>query len=445
MKHIYLFVIAFLSSVFSFAQCTVSVNDTLLCEPEEIVLHPEVSGYCITQKYAVQVIPFSPIGLTAPTSVALIDDDVAGPFNIGFEFKYFGHTYDEFYIGSNGWVSFSPGQTTNYIPKAIPSDNNVPLNAIMGPWEDWDPSIAGQVHYELVGVAPNRKMVIEFNGVGHFTCGSSVTSLGSFQITLNENDFSIENHILQKPDCDTVRATQGIQNLTGTVAYAVPGRNSTIFSAVNDGVKYIPDNRAHFTWSQGSSVLSSMNSLTLTPIYTGSYIINFHDDLGCFSTDYFNIVIPQIQDPEIQRLGNVLNCNLSGYVYQWYLNGFPIPGGNYQSVILTSFGSYTVSITDTVTGCVYDSRIHLYAAPTDISELLLGEINVFPNPSSTAQLNIALEKELNLSIFNLEGRLISTANLKKANQMLETGLEEGAYFLRFESDNASVTKKWIVL
>ena len=41
------------------------------------------------------------------TLVNLSDDSQAGPFNIGFTFCFYGQTYTQFYIGSNGWISFS--------------------------------------------------------------------------------------------------------------------------------------------------------------------------------------------------------------------------------------------------------------------------------------------------------------------------------------------------
>ena len=35
-----------------------------------------------------------------------------GPFNIGFNFTYFGNTYSQFYVTSNGLVMFGSGSTS---------------------------------------------------------------------------------------------------------------------------------------------------------------------------------------------------------------------------------------------------------------------------------------------------------------------------------------------
>ena len=37
----------------------------------------------------------------------MTDDSQQGPFNIGFTFCFFGTTYTQFYVGSNGWISLN--------------------------------------------------------------------------------------------------------------------------------------------------------------------------------------------------------------------------------------------------------------------------------------------------------------------------------------------------
>jgi hypothetical protein len=57
------------------------------------------------------------------------DDTQQGPFQIGFNFCYFGQTYSQFWVGSNGWVSFSPGQPTTFTSTPIPNAGfNIPKN-----------------------------------------------------------------------------------------------------------------------------------------------------------------------------------------------------------------------------------------------------------------------------------------------------------------------------
>ena len=88
----------------------------------------------------------------------------------------------------------------------------------MGPWEDWNPSQGGVIAFGNLGQYPNRKLIVDFSQLPNFICGASVSTLGDFQIILNENDFSIENHITNKYACDTTKSVQGIQNIDGTKA-----------------------------------------------------------------------------------------------------------------------------------------------------------------------------------------------------------------------------------
>lgn len=428
----------------AWAQCSVSVSDTLLCTPgQEIVFYPEVSGYHKTQTYDVSTITFDPTFLTSAQVVPMSDDDVAGPFSIGFDFQFFGDTFQDFYIGSNGWLSFSAGQPVNYVPKVLPSNDNVPVNCIMGPWEDWDPSQGGQIAYQLIGTSPNRSLVVEFKNIPHFNCGTAAADLGYFQIVLKEGDYSIENHLVQKPLCDTVRAAQGIQNASATVAYTVSGRNSTLWSASYESVRYTPNNEAHYTWKSGSTVLSTVDSVLLEPWSTASYVLQFEDDAGCQAMSLFNVVVPFVQDPEIHRMGNMLECNLSGYSYQWYFNGFMIPGGTSQSVQLSSYGPYSVEVTDTVTGCVYSSRLHHYVEAS-VDELN-ASFGLYPNPSSSSfVVEFASSEVFQLRVFDAIGRLLLEDNEVESGDQLLHRLPPGAYHLELSNATHRLSKRLLV-
>jgi hypothetical protein len=95
-------------------------------------------------------------GTVVPSS----DDATHGPFNIGFTFTYFGNNYTQFYIGSNGWIGFSSGQTTGYTAAFIPNSGS-PLNSILADWEDLYPG-SSNIYYTTMGTSPNRKLVVSF-------------------------------------------------------------------------------------------------------------------------------------------------------------------------------------------------------------------------------------------------------------------------------------------
>ena len=57
------------------------------------------------------------IHLDAPTIIpTLSDDSWSGAANIGFNFTFYGNTYNQFVMGSNGVISFNMGNAGGYCP-----------------------------------------------------------------------------------------------------------------------------------------------------------------------------------------------------------------------------------------------------------------------------------------------------------------------------------------
>ena len=225
-----------------------------------------------TTNYSVSSIPYSPQTNTG-TSLTMSDDSQQGSFNIGFTFCFYGNTYTQFYIGSNGWISFSPAQPTTYTSSPIPAAGT-PANSILGAWQDWHPGIGGQIRYQVQGTAPCRKLVVSWINVPFFSC-TSVT--GTFHIVLYESTNVIEVHIQNKQFCAWANgtATQGIQNANATQAVAVAGRNSSQWTANNDGRRWTPSGPPVvpvLTWYQvGNPVaIGTGNSITVTPPPAGA-------------------------------------------------------------------------------------------------------------------------------------------------------------------------------
>jgi gliding motility-associated-like protein len=209
------------------------------------------------------------------------DDTQQGPFNIGFTFCYFGQTYSQFWVGSNGWISFSPGQPTTFTSTPIPNAGfNIPKNCIMGPWQDWHPGVGGQIRYQVQGVAPCRKLVVSWLNMPMFGC---TQTLGTFHIVLYESSNFIENHIQTKPFCAWANGTavQGIHNQNGTAAITVVGRNSTQWVANNDAFRWVPSGpvvNPVLTWYQvgNPNPIGTGPTINVTPPAVGaSYTCHF--------------------------------------------------------------------------------------------------------------------------------------------------------------------------
>jgi hypothetical protein len=215
----------------------------------EVQLHTRsVSNYEITNP------TYSNFNYGGGTSVNGCDDCVQGPFNIGFNFTYFGNTYSQFYVSSNGWIGFSPGQTSGYIAQFLPN-GGAPRNAILADWEDLFPS-SGQMNYYVTGAAPNRTMVFNFNGVPFYGCRSTTVT---WQIVLYETSNEIQINFLSKPQCGGYSATLGLTNIDGTKVVPVGGKNAVQWS-ISQGTSYkFTPSTVQTTFTLNQSVFTNVN------------------------------------------------------------------------------------------------------------------------------------------------------------------------------------------
>jgi len=227
------------------------------------------------------------------------DDGVSGPYPIGFNFRFYGNTYTQAWIGSNGWVSFSAGQPSTYTSAQIPNTAaTVPKNCVMGPWQDWWSNLDGfgVIRYQTQGTAPNRRFVVSYVDLPMFQCTSQ---RGTFQIVLYECSQIIEVFIQRKPPCLTWAggtAVLGLHNISGTAAVVVPGRNSTqwVVSPPNtEGWRFTPN--PSFPPTPPTTVSRTVcNSFVWNgQIYTqsGSYTATLQNSRGCDSVVTVNLTV----------------------------------------------------------------------------------------------------------------------------------------------------------
>ncbi len=187
--------------------------------------------------YSHSSIAYNPVGYNQGTAITFSDDRYANAFtSIGFDFCFDGIYYQDVMVSSNGYLIFPgcysshngndvvPGGYSPYsISAAVPNATNAPQNAIMGPWQDIDPSISGSViRTNVHGTAPNRVFVAKFSTVGMFSC---TTMDFTGQIMLYETTNDIEVHLGEKTTCTTFNsgaAILGLNNYDGTIG-VVPG------------------------------------------------------------------------------------------------------------------------------------------------------------------------------------------------------------------------------
>jgi len=145
-----------------------------------------------------------------PVFGAYADDGNEGPVPVGFDFPFYGNDFSEFYVCSNGWLSFTNSALTTYTNQPLPNTGStVPENLIAPFWDDMvvDPITRGlDVHYLFDG----EKTIVQYDIRRIATFDPPYYS---FQVLLYPNgDIKMQYNTL---GTTTNSATIGIQNGTG--------------------------------------------------------------------------------------------------------------------------------------------------------------------------------------------------------------------------------------
>ena len=175
----------------------------------------------------------------SPNYLYIYDEEISSAIPIGFDFEFFGNTYTEFYFSDNGLITFDGIIGPDYYYAQYLPDETPPNNLIAATWEDLNPSYYGFMTYETIGSAPNRMCVIGIAGdPWDYYCYNNLQGEVHAQIVLYETSNIIEIHTFEWDVCYS--ATQGIENLDGTEAIVVPGRNDQYWYAYDDYKAFIP-------------------------------------------------------------------------------------------------------------------------------------------------------------------------------------------------------------
>jgi gliding motility-associated-like protein len=354
---------------------------------------PGVPGSLPTNSYAISTIPYSPNSYTTGTSISFSgglsgDDQVSGVLPIGFNFCFFGSTYNQFYAGTNGWISFSAGQPTNFTAVPIPSTaGTVPKNCIMAAWQDWRPGLGSgypnDIRYTMTGTAPFRKLVVSWNNIPLYSCTSLI---GTFQIVIYESTNVIENFIASKPGpCawEGGTAVQGLHNSTGTAAFTVTGRNSTTWIASNDAVRFTPNGVSGYVikWYEmpSNTLVGTGSPITVTPPFGNDstyYYAELTDTSGTCGfggpsrdtvlvvSDFLSVFVNP--DPTICEGQSTMLFASGGVSYSWSpVTGLSDPFSPNPIASPTNTTPYTVMVTS-ATGCAGMASVTVNVNPSPL-------------------------------------------------------------------------------
>lgn len=213
--------------------------------------HIQVRGlyanYLKDDKYSISSITCSPNSLTGAATTLVLGDDTTSSINIGFTFNFFDADFTTLWVSSNGVLGLSASTGSRNQPYAIPTKLNT-NGFIAGFWKDLNPAAGGTIKYETQGVAPNRVLIVDFNGVYEF----ATTSPCTFQFKLYETTNIVEIHSTSCTNTNnSYIVQQGMESPDGQTGTFSNDRNATYFSLTNDAVRYTPSTttRSHVDWN----------------------------------------------------------------------------------------------------------------------------------------------------------------------------------------------------
>ena len=177
------------------------------------------------------------------------DDRSWGPIHMGFNFSFYDHPYNHFYVTSNGLIIFGSG-SNDYTEDPIPSPSS-PNNFIAPFWDDIVINPAGKILYTTIGAEPNRKCIIQWTNMGFY---ASTVLMGTFQVILYEGSNDIQIQYRSIIDLTSARshgssASIGIENPNGTSGVRYSYHNSDgIYSGL--AIRFSPSG---FTYTMNTS------------------------------------------------------------------------------------------------------------------------------------------------------------------------------------------------
>ena len=197
------------------------------------------------------------------TQVAgLGDDNVVGPFSVGFDFPYYWYTVNSFFVGSNGYIAFGD----NFLEAApfpqMPS--TVRPNNVLAPFmSDLDFSAGTPACYYWTNAAQDT-FIIAYHDVQFW---NSPTSLNTFEIILTRADSSItlQYHTQQGTPSGgyTDGLTVGIENNAGDIGLQYNHDQFPTYNAIHNDLAilfYPPDSTTYQVHDIGIAKIMNDNS-----------------------------------------------------------------------------------------------------------------------------------------------------------------------------------------
>lgn len=206
-----------------------------------------------------------------------------------------------------------------------------------------------------------------------------------------------------------------------------------------------PSGFARYAWSNGATTPS------ITVNQSGSYAVEVFDSSSCSGiSDTVHIVVhPTPPKPIITQTGLNLSST-PAHSYQWYYEGWPIPGATQQSYTVIANGRYKVRIW-TIHGCTNESDTLLVTNVGTLNYDSENNIKIFPNPNNGVFYIFSSNNDetMELNINDLHGKnvyksLLQNIQAGMPTQVNTAQLPKGIYIIQLKGTTTNFTQKLLV-
>ena len=409
-----------------------------------------------------------------PGSTQTFGDDQTRQINLPFSFTYYGNSFTQISICSNGWVAMGYQTTADYSNSGIPNSDG-PSNMIAGFWDDLNPNNGGQIawYHDTAG----HRFLIEFYQIPHYSGGGIET----FQVVLYDPAF----HLTPTGD-GNIQIYYHSVGAAGSVTCGIENGSETdgiqfLYNGTYDEFAMSLENEFSIMYTTGFEMpeltvtLEPQGTPIVIPASGGEFdwditIENIGTSFASFAA-WTDVTMPDgsIYGPLILRTG--LGLAPGANIYRAMTQGVPEPAPSGDYIYHAYVGGYPSNIIDedsftfekaageyTGTSPYQDWYINGWDIPEDAamsnipSEFFLDQN--FPNPfNPETTINFGLPEDgiVKLDIFNILGRRVATL----VDSKMEAGyhsvvwngvsLSSGVYFYKIQAGDNVMIKKCILM
>jgi hypothetical protein len=417
------------------------------------------------------------------SSYPATDEGKAGPFNLGFTFKYYGIEYSNVWFCSNGFVSFiditDAGMSNSNIPSL-----GIPNNLIAGIWDDLDGQTTGKVYYKQ----EPTKFIVQYNNWPGYYSG---TGPFTWQFVIHKNGKVI---LYYKTITGTSNsATVGIENHAGNdglqVAYNATYLQNNLALQFSAEPEWLLAENMQGTVYNGNSIAVLLNFVT-EGLDSGDYsmdmVITSNDplhseiivpiamkitsivpvELSSFTAENFDnaVVLKWQTATETNNQGfEIQRCNV--------ISKFEIRNSNFELISFVEGRGTTTELTEynyidkITTPGIYVYRLKQIDFDGTVSYSNELEVDLtgpkdfalyqnYPNPfnpTTTIKFALPVDSRVKINVFNSLGQLVETLIDKE----MESGYHEvnfnasklasGVYLYQLQAGEYISVKKMLML